>query len=332
MIERIEFKNYKALRSAVLPLGRFTLIVGPNGSGKTTALKVLEAVRSPGSFAHTSVATAAVGDNVEVIVWWGGADRNCRTRVFWPAGGGAVFESADDNGSATAGERNIRLNSMLAKSRAYSLDSNEIARDVQLVPNLELSLNGYGLAGVLDRLRDGNPERFDALKRELPSWFPEFDNILFDVPGNGMRSISLRTRTGAKISARDLSQGTLLALAMLTLAYQPDPPPIVGFEEPDRGIHPRLLREIQDALYRLSYPENAGDDRPPVQVIATTHSPYFLDLFKEHPEEIVIAQKVGADATFERLIDRPDIEQILDGASLGDVWYSGILGGVPVVQ
>lgn len=117
---------------------------------------------------------------------------------------------------------------------------------------------------------------------------------------------------------------------MLTLAYLPDPPSIVCLEEPDRGIHPRLLRHVQDALYRLSYPADFGDTRSPVQVLATTHSPYFLDLFKEHPEEIVIAHKVGQAARFERLVDQPDIADILGDAPLGEVWYSGILGGVPV--
>src|SRR5438045_9568851 len=38
MIERVEFKNFKALRDATLPLSQFTLIVGANGSGKSTAL------------------------------------------------------------------------------------------------------------------------------------------------------------------------------------------------------------------------------------------------------------------------------------------------------
>jgi predicted ATPase len=116
---------------------------------------------------------------------------------------------------------------------------------------------------------------------------------------------------------------------MLTLAYLPAPPTLVGLEEPDRGIHPRLLREVRDALYRLSYPDQFGESRPPVQVIATTQSPYFLDLFKEHPEEIVIAQKDDLQARFERLVDRPDIDEILADAPLGEVWYSGVLGGVP---
>ncbi len=119
---------------------------------------------------------------------------------------------------------------------------------------------------------------------------------------------------------------------MLTISYLPSPPPIVGIEEPDRGIHPRLLRDIRDALYRLAYPEDFGEKREPVQVIATTHSPYMLELFRDHPEEIVIAEKVGNEARFHRLADRPDIEEILQDTSLGEAWYSGILGGVPQEQ
>jgi len=32
MIELMQFRNFKVLRDTQLPLGRFTLIVGPNGS------------------------------------------------------------------------------------------------------------------------------------------------------------------------------------------------------------------------------------------------------------------------------------------------------------
>jgi hypothetical protein len=90
-----------------------------------------------------------------------------------------------------------------------------------------------------------------------------------------------------------------------------------------------MLREVRDALYRLSYPAAMGETRAPVQVIATTHSPYLLDLFREHPEEIVITQKHGHEAHFERLADRADVAELLREGSLGDMWFSGILGGVP---
>ena len=199
-----------------------------------------------------------------------------------------------------------------------------------LSPNVELAYNGANLAGVLDRLRGQNPERFEALNGQLGRWIPEFDRILFETPAQGQRSIALRTREGRHpIKAADLSQGTLIALALLTIAYLPEPPSIVCLEEPDHGLHPRLLRDVRDALYRLAYPDGANEKREPVQVIATTHNPYFLDLFREHPEEIVIAEKVGLEAKFSRLSDRKDLEEILGDAPLSEVWYSGVLGGVP---
>jgi len=104
------------------------------------------------------------------------------------------------------------------------------------------------------------------------------------------------------IKAHDVSQGSLIALAMLTLAYLPDPPPLVCLEEPGHSMHLRLLRDVRDVIYRLAYPESFGEKCAPVQVIATTHNPYLLDLFREHPEEIVIAEKLGLEAKFARLI------------------------------
>ena len=330
MIESVRFQNFQVLRDTTLSLGRFTLIVGPNGSGKSTAMQALQAAANPNRFRYYSVAT--VGPSlgiVEIILQWGNPYAGMTTRVQWNSDG--YFRSHTNSQGVVLPEVDSPLlNEKLARVRVYALDANAIAANTPLNPDVELYPDGAQLVVVLDQLRDRDPERFEALNEELGRWLPEFDRILFDTPGQGTRAFLLRTHQGHHaIRAVDLSQGTLFALAILTLAYLPDPPSMVCLEEPDRGIHPRLLREVQDALYRLSYPENFGEERGPVQVLATTHSPYFLDLFKDHPEEIVIAQKVGQEARFERLSDRPDIDEILGDAPLGEVWYSGILGGVP---
>ncbi len=335
MIESIGFRNFKVLRDTTLALGRFTFLVGPNGSGKSTALKAFGALQSVSSCRFDTLASAGLlpteGAEVEVTVSWGDPNKGLSVKGIWQlARGGSLSWTRPAQNSSNGHSQRDAAASDLHRIRIYSLDPSRLAVPVALHPVPELTSEGDQLAGVLDRLRDRAPERFEELNRELGRMLPEFDRILFDTPSNGQRSFLLRTRRGGHvIPAVDLSHGTLLALAIITLAYLPDPPPLIGLEEPDRGIHPRLLRDVRDALYRLSYPSQFGESRPPVQVVATTQSPYFLDLFKEHPEEIVIAQKEGLEARFERLSDRPDIEEILADAPLGEVWYSGVLGGVP---
>ena len=330
MIQSVQFKNFKALRNTALPLSQFTLIVGPNGSGKSTALAGISTLAEPtrGNFHQLLSAGLPLSDHVTIEANWPEAGRAYKVIVHWDSHRSPGREVVAVNGAEPGLMR--KFEPLLSGIRSYAFDANAIAQEVQLAPNAEIQPDGSHLAVVLDRLRDLHPEHFEAVNNELHRWLPEFNRILFDTPNIGARRVALRTTEGGyKISAQNLSQGTLVSLALLTLAYLPQPPKVVCLEEPDHGLHPRLLRDVRDAIYRLAYPEGAGKTREPVQVIATTHNPYFLDLFREHPEEIVIAEKVGLEAKFSRLSDRTDLNEILGDAHLGDVWYSGVLGGVP---
>lgn len=327
MIQFLRFSNYRVLRDALLPLGPFTLLVGPNGSGKSTVLHALRSLRAAsngqavGLHEVSSFGSAEPSASIEVV--FDGPAGPTEALVRWQATGATV------NGLPLQMFRGEQFK-LLRRVRTFAFDEKKIIEPVQLTPQIALQEDGAHLAGVLDRLRDRNPEGFETYNRELAALVPEFDRVLFETPSPGVRGFMLRTRVGRHaVPARNLSQGTVLALALLVLTHLEAPPTMICIEEPDRGIHPRLYREIRDALYRLSYPEQFGLERPAIQVLITSHSPYMLDLHKDHPEEVVITEKVGSEATFSALSDRDDLDELLSEASLGEIWYSGVLGGVP---
>jgi predicted ATPase len=331
MIESIEFKNFKALRDATLPLGPLTILIGPNGSGKSTVLQALNEIRHGFcineydkllSFSVKHISNI----KVSLLITFDNFSPPLRYKLFRPC----CIE--EETGLEKGNLQDLpKVQQIIDRFRIYSLDSHKIAAMATIKGITELGSDGTGLAAVLDGIRDVGPEQFKAIENQISLWMPEFDPvILFDCPKEGCKTIALRTKDGQhKVPASDLSQGTLIALALLTLAYHPTPPSLVALEEPDRGLHPYLLRRVKDALVRLAYPESCGENRPPVQVIATTHSPYFVDLFRETPECIVVANKVGLDVKFERLTDQPKLHDIIGEAALGDAWFSGVLGGVP---
>lgn len=336
MIKFIKFTNFKGLRDATLPLGRFTLIVGPNASGKSSAMEAIFRAANRGNITPAQLRSVGAGefDVIEIRIT---DDAGATSRTQWqqlnPSQSRSDGPHLIDSSGQVIGDLAVKSPSLwktLAGFRRFSFDAKFLSKAVPLTPTVELEENGSTLAGVLDNLRDVDNERYESLNAEIHSWFPEFDRVIFETPEKGTRTFGLRTSIGQhKIMACDLSDGTLLALGYLTLAYLPMPPPLVCFEEPERGLHPRILRRVQEAMYRLAYPEDFGDIREPVQVIATTHSPYLLDLYKDDPQAIIISSKDTLGVHFERLLDKENVVEFLQDAPLGEVWFSGILGGVP---
>ena len=346
MIESIEFTNFKALRKTTLPLSPFTLLLGPNGSGKST---VLQAIRLVATIAAKRLIPPRRMDQVETTNWsisrsvtldnrQDPIEIRLRLRIDsqlldatfdWKPGSEPGFQLRKTRGTVDQKEEMATLR-WLSEMQVFTLHHSAIA-NLSPVSSRPLQASGAGLAAVLDDLKDNQPERWELLLAEMRQWLPEYDHIQFDKPEDGQKVLVLRTKKGQyRIPASALSQGTLVALALLTLAYLPEPPSLIGLEEIDRGLHPRLLRHLQDALYRLSYPESCKETRAPIQVIATTHSPYLLDMYRDHPEEVVLAQKEGLEVKMNRLSEVPNYADIIGDSPLSEVWYSGVLGGATV--
>ncbi len=332
VIASVAFRNFKALRNTSLALLPFNLVIGPNGSGKTSLIQAILRLRAlarlPLREAGPDVERRPEGaeitfrfnrphDGLEALLACV-SDSACDLLQVIPLPAG---EGVDDWEGLRA-----RLLSM----RSYFFDHHAIAAPAVAKTGMELAADGGNLAAVLDTRRTDHPVEFARMTAELFRMLPEYDELDLIARPDQRLELGLRlAETDEWVSAENLSQGTLYVLAILALAHDPNPPAVVCIEEVDRGVHPRMLREVRDLLYRLSYPAETGASHAPVQVIATTHSPYLLDLFRDHPEEVVITEKHGAAARFSKLDQCGDLSEILASGSLGDLWFSGVLGGVP---
>lgn len=333
MIAAVRFRNFKALREAAVRLEPFNLFIGPNGSGKTSLIQALLRLRTlaglPAVHGHDLPGQRPDGPQIEFH--FAPPFQNVRVTLGCNSDELVCNLLVVDHPPGIAGEGEWEeLRTRLQGIRAFLFDHYAMALPAKRSDGAELASNAGNLAAVLARRREQVPAAMALLEEDFRRILPEFAGLDFGAAGDGRVELAARLAgSNERVAADSLSQGTLYLLATLTLAHAPAPPTVVCLEEADRGVHPRLLREVCDALYRLSYPRDAGLERAPVQVIATTHSPYLLDQFKEHPEEVVLASKDGHAATFMRLSERPDLLDLMKDAHLGDLWYSGILGGVP---
>ena len=133
-----------------------------------------------------------------------------------------------------------------------------------------IGLMGEDLAAFLNTLRAHNPRQFAAIEKSLRTLMPDMDGIEVDISELGEVELRLK-ENGVGIPARVLSEGTLRLLGLLALTGADNPPSLVGFEEPENGVHPRRIKMIAELLHtRSSFGQS--------QYIVTTHSPLLLDL------------------------------------------------------
>ena len=172
-----------------------------------------------------------------------------------------------------------------------------------------IGLMGEELAAFLRTLQAHKPRQFKAVEKALHTVMPNIDGIDVEVSDLGEAELRLR-ENGVAIPARVLSEGTLRLLGLLALSGIGEGPALVGFEEPENGIHPRRIQLIAELLET-----RAGFGK--TQYIVTTHSPVLADLLPDNSRFVVRRNELRTRidpffSTWGPLGARKDIGRALD--------------------
>jgi predicted ATPase len=179
-------------------------------------------------------------------------------------------------------------------------------------PQERLSATGDNLPNVIQYLKEQHPEHLETILRTLSSRIPQLERVNADMMADGRLLLQIKDAPFERpILAKFASDGTLKMLAYLTVLYDPDPPQLIGIEEPENQLHPRLLYELSEECRRAT--ANS-------QLMVTTHSPFFIDTLR--PEEVrVLYRDENGYTQSKRTSDMRGIKEFIDnGAHLGDLW------------
>jgi predicted ATPase len=152
-----------------------------------------------------------------------------------------------------------------------------------------LSETGDNLVAVLLALSTNQHfrDQWEELLSFLSAAIPEFETLT-TTPDFSGKYVDLQWRergVQGTLSAADLSDGILRLLILGAICCNPYPASLICIDEPEIGIHPRLLPLVGGLLQRAS-------DRS--QVIVLTHSP---DLLYDMPlESIGVLRKRDGEA------------------------------------
>ena len=182
-------------------------------------------------------------------------------------------------------------------------------------PQERLSATGDNLPNVIQYLKERHPEALDEILRRLTERIPRLESVDAEFLADGRLLLRLKDAPFSEpVLAKFASDGTLKMLSYLTVLNDPDPAPLIGIEEPENYLHPRLLPGLAEECRQASEKS---------QMFVSTHSPYFVNGLRPDETWVLYRDERG----FSQAINTAKMPQVLPlmqhGALLGQLWMEG---------
>lgn len=190
-------------------------------------------------------------------------------------------------------------------------------RDYVRTTDVELRQNCDNLSAVLNELCKDNLKKAQLLKivKKLPENGVEdiefvetkIGDVIFALKEKNLNSTEL-------VDARQLSDGTLRCIAILTAVLISEPGSLVMIEEIDNGIHPARVYKLIEQLIDICRERN-------IDIVITTHNATLLNAYKKEElmgVSVVYRDKDRGTSKIKCFIDIDDFQRMLTSGGLGD--------------
>ncbi len=353
MLTHVHFTGIQSLADVSLDLSPFTVLVGPNGCGKSTLLNEIvrlcaftQAAGPRVSNIYGSAGLVFESDHPDTVAttngnfrqqWAGTSDRGAKyqlrlepisTPKHW-SDRIEVKVTGPDGTQATLNNTIINFRDNLESLLSAHLGWR--AQRLALIPSAiaspsettltELAPSGYGLVTILKDMAGDHTQAYLQLQADLQTVVPHFRSLTFgkgqrrsaDGQGNTPLHTLKLVMSQGELPAHRVSDGTLLALALLTAVHNPGMPNLILMDDIDHGLHLGAQLKLMQAI------RTAQKRRPDLQILCTTHSPYFMhDVAVE--EVRVMALDSNGHTHVRPLADHPDAAAFRTAMTAGELW------------
>jgi predicted ATPase len=184
-------------------------------------------------------------------------------------------------------------------------------------PQERLSVSGDNLANVLQRLQDADPQRLQLIFQRLAQRVPLLERVVTEPLPDHRLLMRFKDRPfDEPVLARYASDGTLKLLAYLVVLTDPTPPQLIGIEEPENYLNPRLLRTVAEECIVAA---------TRTQLMVTTHSPEFVNALEPRAVWVLARDKSGFTHAH-RADTMPAVLALYEqGEELGRLWMQNAL-------
>lgn len=222
-------------------------------------------------------------------------------------------------------ETNRRANAFkryLSSWGYYSLNPGSLRQTQARAGESVLEASGRNLSSVLFSLHTSKPRTEKKLIAAVKIVEPRLDLFSFQAPDPEHIYMFFEDVKGNRFGLDSVSDGTLRYLAISYLLLPPEDrgpedlsAPVIMLEEPENGIFVEYLKPLFERI------EPSGKSG---QLVFTSHSPYFIDLFDAALDGLFV---VKAGETHSLLV-KPDevrIREMLGQFSIGEMHFRGLL-------